>query len=164
MIWRIFCEVFNCLPIAAVVGDKIFCVHGRISPNLETLDDIKNLTRLMELPEEGFVCDLIWANPDNTIDNWGEYDEDEDSHEPHICFGADPVDKFLEKFGFDLICRGHQAIMNDYEFPFFPKQTIVTVSSAPNFCGEYDNKGVLLKINEELFCTFSLLEPFHLDE
>ena len=158
-IWRTFSEVFNCLPIAAVIDDKIFCIHGGISPHLESLDDIKNLPRPMEVPEEGLLCDLLWSDPDNTIDTWGENDRG-----TSVCFGAEPVDKFLEKFNFDLICRAHQAIMNGYEFPFFPTQTLVTIFSAPNYCNEFDNKGAILKVDENLFCTFSILEPVHYPE
>ena len=49
--------------------------------------------------------------------------------------------------------------MTGYEFPFFPDQSILTVFSAPNYCYEYGNKGAFMRVDENLFCTFSVLEP-----
>ena len=155
-LWRTFGDVFNCLPIAAIIDDKIFCIHGGISPHLDSLDDIKNLQRPLEVPEEGLLCDLLWSDPNNEVDTW-----DDNDRGTSVCFGALPVEKFLEKFNFDLICRAHQAVMNGYEFPFFPNQTLVTIFSAPNYCYEFDNKGAILKVDENLFCTFSVIEPIH---
>ena len=67
----------------------------------------------------------------------------------------------LDKFDFDLICRGHEVIMNGYEFPFFPNQILVTFSSAPNY-KHYDNKGAVLKIDENLMSNFIIIEPIKL--
>lgn len=63
-LWQQFGGFFNCLPAAAVVGGKIFCVHGGLSPNLKTLENIKRLTRPVETPATGLLCDLVWADPD----------------------------------------------------------------------------------------------------
>ncbi|OHT03967.1 Serine/threonine-protein phosphatase PP1 isozyme 3 [Tritrichomonas foetus] len=152
--WKNFCDVFNCLPIAAIIDDKIFCIHGGISPYLTSLQDIRDIKRPTEVPEEGLLCDLLWSDPNNLADEWEENDRG-----TSVCFGATPVDQFLDHFGFDLICRAHQAVMNGYEFPFFPNQTLVTVFSAPNYCYEFENKGAFLNVDENLFCTFTILEP-----
>ena len=152
--WKDFCDVFNYLPIAAIIDDKIFCIHGGISPELNSLDDIRNITRPIEVPEEGLLCDLLWSDPNNEVDEWEENDRG-----TSVCFGASRVNDFLNKFNFDLICRAHQAVMNGYEFPFFPDQTLVTIFSAPNYCYEFENKGAFLNVDENLFCTFTILEP-----
>lgn len=158
-VWRTFGEVFNCLPIAAIIDDKIFCIHGGISPRLNSLDDIRSLQRPIEVPEEGLLCDLLWSDPSNEVDTWEENDRG-----TSVCFGVDPVKNFLQQFGFDLICRAHQAVMNGYEFPFFPDQSLVTIFSAPNYCYEFENKGAILKVDENLFCTFSHIEPMKYEE
>uniref|UniRef100_A0A915HTM0 Serine/threonine-protein phosphatase n=1 Tax=Romanomermis culicivorax TaxID=13658 RepID=A0A915HTM0_ROMCU len=58
-VWNLFQEGFKALPLAALVGSKIFCLHGGLSPYLTTLDDIRRLPRPLEVPESGLVCDLI---------------------------------------------------------------------------------------------------------
>lgn len=66
-LWQHFGYLFNCLPVAAVVGDKIFCVHGGLSPNLKTLDHIRKLHRPVETPGAGLLCDLVWSDPDKVV-------------------------------------------------------------------------------------------------
>ena len=153
-IWKKFCDVFNCLPIAAIIDEKIFCIHGGISPSLNSLDDIRALQRPMEVPEEGLLCDLLWSDPDGEVETWEENDRG-----TSVCFGSQPVEDLLQQFGFDLICRAHQAVMNGYDFPFYPNQSVVTLFSAPNYCYEFENKGAILTVDENLFCTFQILEP-----
>jgi serine/threonine-protein phosphatase PP1 catalytic subunit len=154
ILWRTFSDVFNCLPIAAIIDDKIFCVHGGISPELTSLDLIRQIERPFEVPEEGLLCDLLWADPNSDVETWAENDRG-----TSVQFGAEPLDEFLKFFGFDFVCRAHQAVMNGYEFTFFPKQTVLTVFSAPNYCYQFDNNAAILKVDEKLFCTFCVLEP-----
>ncbi|KAH0791319.1 serine/threonine-protein phosphatase alpha-2 isoform [Histomonas meleagridis] len=157
-IWKKFCDVFNCLPIAAIVAKKIFCIHGGISPDITDLDDIRKLKRPLEVPEEGLLCDLLWSDPSPLAEFWEPSDRGTSYY-----FGLKQTEDFLHKFGFELICRGHQAVMNGYDFPFYPNQSIVTVFSAPNYCYEFENKGAMLKIDENLFCSFLTLEPVIVD-
>lgn len=158
-LWRLFGDVFNCLPIAAIIDEKIFCVHGGISPELRSLDDIRRIKRPCEIPEDGLLCDLLWSDPDPMVEMWDENDRGI-SH----CFGEAPVDEFLDKFQFDLVCRGHQVVSNGYEFPYGQNMGLVTVFSAPNYCYEYDNKGAVMHINSDLVCSFSLIEARRWDE
>lgn len=157
-IWRIFCDVFNCLPVAAIIDDKIFCVHGGISPSMESLDDIKEIARPTEIPEEGLLCDLLWADPDADVEDWADNDRG-----TSYTFGARPLEEFLNKFNFELVVRGHQAVMGGYEFPF-SNEGLVTVFSAPNYCYEFDNKGAILQVDENLYCSFKVLEPMKYQE
>lgn len=53
-------ESFCALPIAALVDDRFFCVHGGISPSLIRLDDLHRMNRFTEPPNEGLLCDLLW--------------------------------------------------------------------------------------------------------
>lgn len=70
-LWRIFCDCFNCMPVAAVVADKIVCMHGGLSPELEELGQIFEITRPVEVKDEGLLCDLLWADPEPTGRGWG---------------------------------------------------------------------------------------------
>ena len=158
-IWKKFSEVFKYLPIAAIVEEKIFCIHGGISPDLATPDDIKSIQRPLEIPEEGLLCDLVWSDPNPDVDTW-----EENERGTSYCFGLQQVDDFLDRNGFDLICRAHQAVMGGYEFSFPGSQSMITLFSAPNYCYEYDNKGAILNVNKDLICSFSVLDPISIEE
>ncbi|VVA12543.1 PREDICTED: serine/threonine-phosphatase [Prunus dulcis] len=62
-LWKAFIDMFNYLPVAALVHDKIFCVHGGLSPHLENLYQIRNLPRPTDVPDSGLLCDLLWSAP-----------------------------------------------------------------------------------------------------
>lgn len=158
--WRLFCDVFKCMPVAAVIEDKIFCIHGGISPLLSSLDDIKEMQRPVEIPENGLLCDLLWSDPctDPDADPWTE-----NPRGTSFSYSVKPIHEFLEKNDFDLLCRAHQAIIEGYEFPF-PDQCVVTIFSAANYCYEYQNKGAIMRVDENLLCTFAVLEPVNWDE
>lgn len=157
-VWNTFTEVFNCLPIAAIIENKIFCVHGGLSPSLQSLDQIAEMNRPQEVPEDGVLCDLLWSDPTNETDDW-----EENERGTSYCYGIKPVESFLHEYGFDLICRAHQAIMDGFEFPFPNNQSVVTVFSAPNYCYEYENRGAILNVDDNLYCSFSQIDPIKYD-
>ena len=69
-IWKYFVDVFNAMPLAALIDDKILCMHGGLSPELNDLSDIVNVKRPIEVPDQGLVCDLLWSDPDSSISGW----------------------------------------------------------------------------------------------
>lgn len=103
--------------------------------------------RPTSVPDQGLLCDLLWADPDSTITGFQENDRG-----VSFTFGQDVVMKFLKKFDYDLIVRGHQVIQDGYEF--FAKRRLVTIFSAPNYCGEYDNSGAIMSVDDSLMCSF----------
>ncbi|XP_044500757.1 serine/threonine-protein phosphatase PP1-like isoform X2 [Mangifera indica] len=151
-LWKIFTDCFNCLPVAALIDEKILCMHGGLSPELQNLDQIGQITRPTEIPENGLLCDLLWSDPNGNIEGWADSDRG-----VSCIFGPDIVADFLEKNDLDLICRGHQVVEDGYEF--FAKRRLVTIFSAPNYGGEFDNAGALLSVNEALVCSFQILKP-----
>ena len=74
-----------------------------------------------------------------------------------FTFGEEIVADFLRRHDFDLICRAHQVVEDGYEF--FAKRQLVTVFSAPNYCGEFDNAGAVMSVDESLMCSFRILKP-----
>ncbi|KAM3589420.1 serine/threonine protein phosphatase Pzh1 [Umbelopsis sp. WA50703] len=151
-IWKTFCDCFNTLPIAALIAGKIFCVHGGLSPALHSMDDIRSIERPTDVPDYGLLNDLLWSDPSETVVEW----EDSDRGVSY-CFGKKVVDEFLTKNDFELVCRAHMVVEDGYEF--FGDRALVTVFSAPNYCGEFDNFGAIMGVNEELLCSFELLTP-----
>ena len=151
-LWKQFQELFNALPLAALVEAKIFCIHGGLSPDMESPDDLKRVARPVDVPDTGLLCDTLWSDPDKDISGWAENDRG-----VSYTFGADIVSKFLQKHDYDLIVRAHQVVEDGYEF--FGDRTLVTVFSAPNYCGEFDNCGAMMSVDAELMCSFQVLKP-----
>lgn len=97
-----------------------------------------------------------------------------------FTFGADVVSRFLRMHDLELICRGHQVsvfnihlmfrlltselllIHSDVSqvvedgYEFFAKRQLVTLFSAPNYCGEFDNAGGMMTVDESLLCSFQV--------
>ncbi|BAF23875.1 serine/threonine-protein phosphatase PP1-like [Oryza sativa Japonica Group] len=152
-LWKLFTDCFNCLPVAAVIDDKILCMHGGLSPDLDSLDRIREIARPVDVPDQGLLCDLLWSDPDRESSGWGENDRG-----VSFTFGADKVTEFLNKHDLDLICRAHQVVEDGYEF--FADRQLVTIFSAPNYCGEFNNAGALMNVDASLLCSFQILKPF----
>jgi serine/threonine-protein phosphatase PP1 catalytic subunit len=72
-------------------------------------------------------------------------------------FSKDIVKKFITKNNIDLICRAHQVVEDGYEF--FADRTLVTIFSAPDYCGEYTNSASMMIVDENLMCSFKVLKP-----
>ncbi|WMV31565.1 hypothetical protein MTR67_024950 [Solanum verrucosum] len=170
-LWKIFTDCFNCLPVAALIDEKILCMHGGLSPDLNHLDQIRGLQRPTDVPDAGLLCDLLWSDPSKDVQGWGMNDRG-----VSYTFGADKVTEFLEKHDLDLICRAHQSypvyvLVGGSKYPvklvevvedgyeFFANRQLVTVFSAPNYCGEFDNAGAMMSVDETLMCSFQILKP-----
>lgn len=151
-LWRIFSDTFNCMPVCAIIEERIICMHGGISPSLQRMEQILNLKRPTDVPDEGILCDLLWSDPDPEINGWAE-----SARGVSYTFGADVVSNFLSKHDLDLICRAHQVVEDGYEFQ--ANRELVTIFSAPNYCNEFDNAGAMMMVNEDLCCKFKILRP-----
>nr|CAD7439521.1 unnamed protein product [Timema bartmani] len=62
-LWKTFTDLFNCLPVSALIEGTIFCMHGGLSPQLGELNDIRSIPRPIDVPDSGLVCDLLWGDP-----------------------------------------------------------------------------------------------------
>ena len=151
-LWKTFTDCFNCLPVAAIVDDKIFCCHGGLSPDLKSMEQIRKIKRPTDIPDSGLMCDLLWSDPKKDVRGWENNDRG-----VSFTFGEGVVTNFLNQHNLDLICRAHQVVQDGYEF--FASRRLVTLFSAPNYCGEFDNAGALLSVDETLMCSFKILKP-----
>jgi diadenosine tetraphosphatase ApaH/serine/threonine PP2A family protein phosphatase len=151
-LFKKFIDVFNCFPVAAVIDNAALCMHGGLSPHLMNLGQIEKLTRPYEIPEQGLICDLLWADPDGTHRSWKPSDRGV-SH----TFGADVVEDTLRRLDLDLIVRAHQVMDNGYDF--FAQRRLVTIFSASNYCGEFTNCGAMLQMDADLKCSFQIFKP-----
>jgi serine/threonine-protein phosphatase PP1 catalytic subunit len=150
--WKTFCSAFECLPCTAVIDDKIICMHGGLSPELQKLEQISEIQRPCDVPDVGLLCDLLWSDPDASSETYQHNDRG-----VSFTFGPRIVSDFLKKHDLDLVVRAHQVVEDGYEF--FAGRELVTVFSAPNYCGEFDNAGAMMTVDETLMCSFQILKP-----
>lgn len=149
-LWKSFCDAFNCMPLAAVIQDRILCMHGGLSPDLHDLSQIANMPRPMDLPDSGLACDLLWSDPCEQT-GWSFNATRGISY----SFGPDVVKDFLLKHNLDLIVRAHQVVEDGYEF--FADRGLATVFSAPNYGGSFDNAAAVLTVDSNLCCAFTCI-------
>merc|ERR1719247_2725160 len=165
-------ESFDCLPLGALVNGKFLGLHGGISPELRSTNQINSVNRFEEPPRQGIFCDILWADP---------VDEDaagKKTLEPFIqnevrgCsyfFSYEGVKQFLDRNGLLSVIRAHEAQLEGYkmhranERSGFP--TVITIFSAPNYCDAYNNKAAVLQFENN---TLNILQfnytphPYHL--
>ncbi|KAI9465863.1 Metallo-dependent phosphatase [Lactarius psammicola] len=140
-------ESFSALPISGLLDGKFFCVHGGISPELNTVSDIDRINRFQEPGSFGLLCDLLWADP---VPNFG-HESEPSQHPSPVPPGQiyEAVIKFLERNELLGVIRGHEA--QDAGYVMFRKTptkkfpSVITVFSAPNYLDVYHNRGAVLK-------------------
>ncbi|TIB42686.1 hypothetical protein E3P86_00254 [Wallemia ichthyophaga] len=148
-VWRYCCEVFDYLSLAAIVDGRTFCVHGGLSPMIQTIDEIRSIDRKQEVPHDGAMCDLLWSDPDD-IDSWNI-----SPRGAGFLFGSEVVRQFVHANDLDLIARAHQLVLEGYKIMF--DNSIVTVWSAPNYCYRCGNVASVLNLEEsgeQVYKTF----------
>ncbi|CEP63057.1 phosphoprotein phosphatase PP4 catalytic subunit PPH3 LALA0_S07e01442g [Lachancea lanzarotensis] len=149
-VWRYCCEVFDYLSLGAIINGRVFCVHGGLSPDVTTINQIRAIDRKQEVPHEGAMCDLLWSDPDE-VSTW--------SLSPRgagFLFGKNEVDQFLHTNDFELIARAHQLVMEGYKEMF--DGGLVTVWSAPNYCYRCGNVAAVLRIEDTLDRNYMIFE------
>lgn len=144
-------EAFDCLPLAALMNQQFLCVHGGLSPEIHTLDDIKKLDRFKEPPAFGPMCDLLWSDPLEDFGN--EKNAEHFSHNSvrgcsYFYSYAASCD-FLQQNNLLSIIRAHEA--QDAGYRMYRKSqttgfpSLITIFSAPNYLDVYNNKAAVLK-------------------
>ncbi|KAI9679562.1 MAG: hypothetical protein M1817_005584 [Caeruleum heppii] len=126
-VWKSCCQVFDFLALAAIVDGKVLCVHGGLSPEIRTLDQIRVVARAQEIPHEGAFCDLVWSDPED-VDTWAVSPR-----------GAGWL------FG--------DKVSSEYHFK---NKDVVTVWSAPNYCYRCGNVASIMRLQEDLQPKFTI--------
>lgn len=150
-VWRAFTDLFDYIPITAVVENEIFCLHGGLSPSIDTLDNIRRLDRVQEIPHEGAVSDLVWSDPDEKP-GWKI-----SPRGAGYTFGKDVSDTFKQKNGLGLIVRAHQLVMEGFNWSH--TTNVVTIFSAPNYCYKCGNQAAILEVDDDMKYTFLQFDP-----
>lgn len=142
-------EVFDLLPFSAMIDNKLFAVHGGISPHLNNIDELYHLNRKQEIPKEGIITDLAWSDPSDDIRTW----RDNERRGAGYLFGDLAVKQFNQINNFTCILRAHEAVYEGYHYMF--NKQLCTVWSAPNYCDK-DNVASILEIDEQLNFHFNI--------
>ncbi|KAJ8045673.1 Serine/threonine-protein phosphatase 5 [Holothuria leucospilota] len=147
---ELFTEVYNWLPLAHIINNKVLVMHGGLfSSDDVTLDDIRKVDRNRQPPDSGIMCELLWSDP-----------QPQPGRAPSkrgvgIQFGPDITKKFLDRNNLEYIIRSHEVKSDGYEIAHDGK--CITVFSAPNYCDTMGNKGALINMSSDLkpkFVTF----------
>jgi serine/threonine-protein phosphatase PP1 catalytic subunit len=134
------------LPITALVGEAVLCMHGGIPrQDLESLDVLNNFSRPCDIPEKGIMCDLLWADPNRDSLGVGINDRG-----VSYTFGPDLVKKFCQKHDLDLIVRAHEVVQDGYWF--FAERKLLTIFSASNYQPNMCNAASMLTLDEDMKC------------
>ena len=146
--WKYCTELFDWCPLAALVDGEVLCVHGGLSPDVRTIDQMRLIDRKMEIPHEGAFCDLMWSDPDE-IDTWAV-----SPRGAGWLFGNQVTQEFNSINGLQLICRAHQLVQEGYKYMF--NEGLVTVWSAPNYCYRCGNVAAILQLDDKLERDFKI--------
>lgn len=144
-IFESFMELFLELPLAAIINETYFVVHGGLSPSLNSPKELVDMPKVREeIPNSGMLCDLMWADPkDELLTDFAENEQRRCS----VFFGKSATEDFLKKNNLLTLIRAHQCVNNGYEAFFwqsnFPK--VITIFSAENYC-KRGNYGAYLSL------------------
>lgn len=140
--WTIFTGLFNFMPLAAIVDNCIFCLHGGLSPSAKTIDRIQSINRIQEIPHDGPMSDLLWSDPgENT--GWGQ-----SPRGAGFYWGSDISKEFIAKNNLTNIYRAHQLVMGGYNWEH--SNQVATIFSAPNYCYRCGNDAAVMELSDNL--------------
>ncbi|OHT07309.1 Serine/threonine-protein phosphatase ppe1 [Tritrichomonas foetus] len=144
-------EMFDYLPMAAVIDNALFCVHGGLSPTIRAIEQIAVEERRQEIPSAGTLSDLCWSDPDD-IEEWGT-----NMRGAGYLFGRRPTREFLHNNRLKKMARAHQIAMEGYQY-HFGEENLVTVWSAPNYMYRSGNKASVMEVDSNLDLKFKVFD------
>jgi diadenosine tetraphosphatase ApaH/serine/threonine PP2A family protein phosphatase len=137
--WRHCVQCFDSFGLAALVDETVLCVHGGLSPDVRTLDQIRAIDRNQEIPHDGAFCDLVWSDPEDITGSWQM-----SPRGAGYLFGKRVTEEFHHVNSLQLMARAHQLVMEGRKYHF--NKSLVTVWSAPNYCYRCGNVAAILEI------------------
>ncbi|KAG2402870.1 Serine/threonine-protein phosphatase [Vigna angularis] len=154
--WTRFNQLFNYLPLAALVEKKIICMHGGIGRSINSVEQIEKLERPITMDAGSIILmDLLWSDP---TENDSVEGLRPNARGPGlVTFGPDRVTDFCKKNKLQLIIRAHECVMDGFER--FAQGQLITLFSATNYCGTANNAGAILVVGRGLVVVPKLIHP-----
>ncbi|KAM3140672.1 hypothetical protein pb186bvf_007270 [Paramecium bursaria] len=140
--WESFTDMFDYLPIACQIDEDLLCVHGGLSPCIESIQEIEHINRFQEIPHEGAFTDLMWSDPDNGSGGFVL-----SQRGAGFQFGQDVLREFLQFNNLKHLIRAHQLCLDGFKTEF--DEMCITVWSAPNYMYRQQNKASILEVDEQ---------------
>lgn len=154
--WQRLNELFNWLPLAAVIEDRVLCMHGGIGRSITSIEQIEALARPLSMEDGGLVLmDLLWSDP--TVNDAVEGVQPSPRGPGLVTFGPDRVMEFCRANGLQMIVRAHECVMDGFER--FAQGHLITLFSATNYCGTANNAGAILVLGRDLVMVPKLIHP-----
>ncbi|XP_012231410.1 serine/threonine-protein phosphatase 5 [Linepithema humile] len=137
---ELFTEVYNWLPLAHCLNNRVLVMHGGLfSRDDVTLQEIREIDRNRQPPDEGLMCELLWSDPQPQIGRAPS------KRGVGVQFGPDVTQNFLRINNLDYVVRSHEVKNDGYEVGHDGK--CITVFSAPNYCDTMGNQGAFITLN-----------------
>ncbi|VDL75468.1 unnamed protein product, partial [Nippostrongylus brasiliensis] len=154
--WKKFQEVFNEMPLCAVISSRLLCMHGGISPEIANWDSLVILQKpkTPRACDEGLAVDLMWSDPSSDPCTGFQFNT---TRATSYIFGGDTILKLCELLDIALVVRAHEVVKGGHQFLFDKK--LVTIFSAPNYCGTDGNAASVMKVSRRLELSFVTLKP-----
>ncbi|KAE8009630.1 hypothetical protein FH972_006058 [Carpinus fangiana] len=154
--WTRFNQLFNYLPLSALIEKKIICMHGGIGRSIHSVEQIEKLERPITMDAGSIILmDLLWSDP---TENDSVEGLRPNARGPGlVTFGPDRVTEFCKKNKLQLIIRAHECVMDGFER--FAQGQLITLFSATNYCGTANNAGAILVVGRGLVVVPKLIHP-----
>jgi diadenosine tetraphosphatase ApaH/serine/threonine PP2A family protein phosphatase len=140
---------FNFLPMAALVGQGVLCVHGGITPQISTLGEIRSIARPVDNYDQGVVSDLMWSDPSPETEDFAR-----NFRGNGVLFGVPALKEFMRSAKLTRVIRAHQAVENGVEK--FGGDLLYTVFSCSNYQEDKNRCGLIFVKPTEEVQVFSL--------
>ncbi|KAK5969284.1 Serine/threonine-protein phosphatase [Trichostrongylus colubriformis] len=154
--WKKFQEVFNEMPLCAVVSSRLLCMHGGISPEIQNWDSLVTLQKpkTPRACDDGIAVDLMWSDPSTDSCTGFQFNA---TRATSYIFGGDTIANICDMLDISMVVRAHEVVRGGHQFMYDRK--LVTIFSAPNYCGTDGNAASVMKVSRRLEVSFVTLKP-----